>query len=263
MTLMLALFYYHCIGEEPFSVSPSVFRRQMVYLKQRGYRSLRVGEIGAELARNTLPSRAVGISFDDGFKNVFTCAVPILEELGFTATCFVTLDYIGSTLWAAPEGNTWRWNRERRGVPCRMLDWQDLREMRDRGMEIGAHTITHRNLPQLSLPEAGREIRDSKDILQRQLGIEVLSFAYPRGQCNAVLAGIVKESGYTAACTTQFGYVHGGCDPGLVPRIPGPRLLADFVQRVEMPHPPWTVRQLGRGLGLLERVLRCAERRPG
>jgi peptidoglycan/xylan/chitin deacetylase (PgdA/CDA1 family) len=97
-----------------------------------------------------------------------------------------------------------------------MLNWQQLREMVDMGMEIGGHTVTHCNLPSASELEAWEEIRQGKIILERKLGVDVRHFAYPNGGSaqyyNTRIKAMVQRAGYVSAVTSRLGIVNHTSD---------------------------------------------------
>jgi peptidoglycan/xylan/chitin deacetylase (PgdA/CDA1 family) len=105
------------------------------------------------------------------------------------------------------------------GDPGLMLNWADVREMQRRGFSIGSHTVSHPVLSRVSADRARAEIVQSKEIIERELGVPVQAFAYPSGRPGDFDAGIkrlVDEAGYTCAVTTISGVnKHRGGDPGL------------------------------------------------
>ena len=104
------------------------------------------------------------------------------------------------------------------------------------GMEIGSHTCSHPDLKRIPRVDAKREIEDSKRELEQQLGIPVTSFCYPSGRFSAEALGLVRESGYRSACTTEIGTWNGD-DLFSIPRIPVMASDVFFVFKKKMMDP--------------------------
>jgi len=169
----------------------------MEYLRRARYRSLPLSEAARRLASpGELPERSVVITLDDGFRDNYERAFPILLGLGFTATVFLTASYIGTDRLPTLTGTDF--------VP-RPLDWGQVKEMHAQGIEFGSHTLTHPMLSRLPLTEARREIAESRLVIEDRLGAPVRLFCYPRGDFNEGVKQIVREEGYVAACTTLPG----------------------------------------------------------
>jgi peptidoglycan/xylan/chitin deacetylase (PgdA/CDA1 family) len=188
---------YHQVAPVPWKtwlpmlyVPPALFRRQLEELKQAGYVS---AEPGCGDPRGGKPPLV--ISFDDGFSSVFENALPVLGETGFRAIQFLVPGRLGAT-------NDWEAANVRRE---RLMDHGQIREWLAAGHWIGAHTLTHPRLTQLPLDKAREEIVASKKVLEDAFGVEVRHFAYPYGEWNEKIAGLVEEAGFATACTTAFG----------------------------------------------------------
>ena len=90
-------------GASGLTVHPRDFRRQMLWLRRLGYRGLSMSRLGPYL-RGEKQGKVVGISFDDGYRNVFQNAMPVLDELGFTATNYIVARHLdGSNFWDQPK----------------------------------------------------------------------------------------------------------------------------------------------------------------
>lgn len=165
------------------SVRPDRFAEQMDWLATQGYQPMTVSAL-AECLREKAPScpeRPVALTFDDGYDNHATEVLPILRSYGYVATFYIISGDVG-----------------REGY----VTWEQLRELRDAGMEIGAHTVSHAALTALSLAEARAEIVNSKAEIEQQLNSTVTSFSYPSGDYNEAVAALVREAGFTNAVTT-------------------------------------------------------------
>ena len=192
---------YHAIGgggEPPscFVVPRHRFRRQMRWLKWRGYTVISLRELIAHRAAGTLPpARSVVITFDDGFADNHRHALPVLRELGFRATVFVVSGAIGATAH-------WPGDAALRGRP--MLSASQLQEMRAAGIDIGAHTRTHPSLLLLGPSAQENELAGSRADLAGRFG-DIEAFAYPFGEHDAAAAERVASAGFAAACCSKSG----------------------------------------------------------
>ncbi|PYE88200.1 polysaccharide deacetylase family protein [Phyllobacterium leguminum] len=174
-------------------VHPDRFRSQMRWLKRLGYKGLSLRDAVPYIEGRAHGKVAV-ITFDDGFRNVYENALPVLQEHGFTATNFFVANQIGGqNEWDIPIGI--------QPTPC--MSPTQLREWAALGHEVGAHTLDHVHLPDVPLKEAKRQIGGSRDVLQDILGAPVTSFAYPYGDENARLRDMAREVGFTHAVTTE------------------------------------------------------------
>ena len=160
--------------------TPEIFDAQMAYLTAAGYHVIPLSLLEENLTQGApLPPNPIVLSFDDGWRNQFIYAFPILQKYHYTATFFVFTNAI-----------------DRHGF----LTWDNLRVLRDAGMTIGSHTLSHPFLTKITNPDTlWSEINTSKRILEKNLGIPVSEFAYPFGQYNATITALVKQAGYTSA----------------------------------------------------------------
>ncbi|RMF91887.1 MAG: polysaccharide deacetylase family protein [Nitrospinota bacterium] len=197
-------------------MSPTAFRRQMRYLKDQGFTSIRLSDLVTSLKSNlALPGRAFVLTFDDGFKNVYQIAFPLLQELGFTATIFLVTDYIGQRAsWELGE-------RDRKaGVQhFPLLSWAEIKEMHRYGFTFGAHGAGHLPLTRLPARQVRSDVEKSKRIIEDELGTDCQLFCYPYGDYNQVVRGIVQETGFEGAVTTEFGRNGSGADLYALRRI--------------------------------------------
>ncbi|MCG8346300.1 MAG: polysaccharide deacetylase family protein [Chloroflexales bacterium] len=172
------------------SVTPERFEEQMVWLRDNDYMPIRMGML-ADCLRGLkdCPDNPVLITFDDGYKDSATAALPILEQFGFPATFYIVTDFVGKPGYMA---------------------WEQIERLRDSDMEIGSHSVSHADLAVVDLRTARREIALSRVILERRLGVPVRSFSYPAGSYTPVVAAMVHQAGYTSAVTTSplTGFKH-------------------------------------------------------
>ncbi|MBI3813684.1 MAG: polysaccharide deacetylase family protein, partial [Nitrospinae bacterium] len=177
--------------------------------------------------KEPLPLNPVVITFDDGYKDVFINAYPVLKKYNLPATVFITTDYIeekdlpynpplpyGERVGACPRSIY-------RGV--RGMSWDDIQEMANNNILIGSHTISHPALSNLSDDEIERELRESKEIIEKHTGKEARLFSYPyggRGFFDERVKEILKECGYRCGCSTIYGINDFKSDLFELKRIP-------------------------------------------
>ena len=188
---------YHYIRVNPdrydrlgfaLSVTPWDFAAQMDWLKDSGYHPITAADLHAFLAGvRGLPSKPVILTFDDGYADFYTTALPILRAHDFRATAYVVSGFVGR--------------------PGYMTAAQVVEADRS-GIEIGSHTVNHPNLTNLSYGSVRSQLIDSKQFLERLLGHPVTSFCYPSGKVNSMVAWQVADAGYDDATTTVFGFRH-------------------------------------------------------
>ena len=217
MARMIPILMYHQVGQPspkgaPYrglTVHPSDFRRQMIWMRRFGYRGLSMRDLLPYL-QGTRHGKVFGITFDDGYRNVYQHALPILQEQNFTATNYFVARQLGG-------GNVWDYEK---GIAhSDLMSIDELRAWAAAGCEVGSHTLTHSYLPKLALDEADYEIRASKAELERVLEDEVTAFCYPYGGESPELRSIVRAAGYTNATTTVRGLAQASDDPFGIPRV--------------------------------------------
>jgi peptidoglycan/xylan/chitin deacetylase (PgdA/CDA1 family) len=170
-----------------YRVTPEAFEEQLRYLRDAAYYSVRLEEwCVAMVAQRPLPGRAVLITFDGGYLDFLTYAWPLLKSYGFSAMVFLVADEVGkSNSWDGVYGEE---------VP--LLDWQEIRQLQDEGVEFGSHSASRRSLTALSPAEVVREGARSRAILGRGLGVPVKAFAYPYGDVDRVIEHLIGACGY-------------------------------------------------------------------
>jgi peptidoglycan/xylan/chitin deacetylase (PgdA/CDA1 family) len=192
----LRILAYHRVSSDrdELAVAPRRFRDQMEYLASAGYRVVGATEAAAALD-SVQRARIVGLTFDDGYRDIAENALPALAELGFRATVFLPTAAIDGT-----QPFTWY----ERQPP--LLDWDAVVEL-DRGptLDFGAHTVSHANLLALDDATAEREIAGSKRALEARLGHSVVAFAYPAGLYGERERRLVQASGFQVAVAGDPG----------------------------------------------------------
>jgi peptidoglycan/xylan/chitin deacetylase (PgdA/CDA1 family) len=218
----IPILMYHSISDEsqagvsPYyqtTTTPKAFAEQMAYLSENGYATISPAEAAVELSDSAAASsKKVVVTFDDGFRDFYTDAFPLLERFGFRATVYLPTAYVGESR-ASFKGN-----------PC--LTWSEVRELQGRGIEFGSHTVTH---PQLydSKPEAiEEEVLRSRQTIERELGCVVDSFAYPYafpepdGAFKRRLRETLRQAGYRNGVCTTIGRPDATSDVFFMERLP-------------------------------------------
>lgn len=222
---------YHQIGQRPpkdtpfrgLTVHPANFKRQMKWLHRLGYRGLSMRDI-LPYIRGERSGKVVGITFDDGYKNVFKNALPVLQELGFTSTNYFVAHQMSG-------GNVWDYKI---GIPhSDLMSLEEMRGWHKAGQEVGSHTLDHVHLTQVSPEVALYQIKKSKQELEAMLNAEVLSFCYPYGDESAEIRAMVQKAGYSNATTTNRGLARVTDDIFGLPRstVSGSTNIIRFLQR--------------------------------
>ena len=186
----IPVLYYHSIAYEEgneLRIPKEKFRQQMQYLKDNGYTTLSLDEFYNFLTENTpIPNKSVIITFDDGYRDNYENAFPILKEFGYKAAVFVITSAI---------------DKEKE-----FLTSDELKEMSNSNIDIESHTLNHDNLSSLDYDAQINTLKDSKEFLEEILQKEVKYIAYPYGEWNDDTLKAAKSAGYNMAFTTVGGW---------------------------------------------------------
>jgi len=222
------ILYYHYIRINPnprdrvgfgLSTPPQMFRAQMQYLANHGFQVISLHEAVVAIKNHSgLPPHPVVLTFDDGYADFFTAAVPVLQSHGFTATSFVVSGRMG---WGGYM------------TPSQVVAADSM------GFTIGAHTVDHVALAAQPPTRATWEMKQSKLTLEGLLGHPVAEFAYPYGSFNPYDVAQVKSLGFEAAVSTISGTLHSAGQLFLLSRmrIGGGLPLSTFATVVGGPPP--------------------------
>ncbi len=275
----LLILSYHRVLPDPDPLRPAQthlrsFEAQLAAL-QRGFNVLPLTVAVEQMREGRLPPRAVAITFDDGYKDNVTIAMPALRRRGLSATFFIATGYLNGLMWndtiiesvRAASGDTldlgglgmgtlpigsvtdkrrtiaaiieqlkYREPDDRlqatarvRAIACEALDLslmmspEDLCTLLNAGMELGAHTVTHPILSNVSVEDARREILESMHALESITGTPVTSFAYPNGRPDQDYGRehvrLLSEAGIQFAVSTAPGLADQRSDPLQLPRL--------------------------------------------
>ncbi len=183
----------HRMDPTGMNVSADQFRHQMKSLCDRGYRCLPLTELPAPTCTKSWREKVFSLSFDDGYADFLTQALPILRAYGLTATVFVVTDLVGKQS---------DWEGEN-GTP--LLTWEQIKSLSEAGITFGSHTCTHPRLTRLSKQQVWHELRASKEDLEANLDQEIEILAYPYGESNTEIEELAKSAGYKAAYGLDAG----------------------------------------------------------
>ena len=214
---------YHRIGGCDVLTRPTEeFRRDLDYLKAR-YECISLLELCQRLQTGKALKRPIAaVTFDDGYRDNYTEAVPALQSAGIPATFFVATGFMGTERDfphdLCPNGEA------HADVPNRYpkLTWDDLRAMQDAGFEIGSHTVNHTDLGRADEATIQRELYDSLATLNQELGERPRAFAFPWGKPRNISAKaleIARQVGYYAVVSAYGGANTRGANPFGIRRV--------------------------------------------
>lgn len=207
--------YYHT------NTSPEVFAEHMKFLAGNGYSALSIGEalkilenpgVSGEHSSRPLSNKHIVVTFDDGFRDFYTNAFPVLQKYGFTATVFIPTGFIDNR------------GRLLDGKEC--MSWSEIFELQKKGVSFGTHSVNHLKLQYLGRKEIEYEIRHSKYVAESKTGCCIESFSYPYAypETNHGLVKFMKkilsETGYENAVTTRIGCASFKSDRYELKRLP-------------------------------------------
>ena len=181
-------------------VSPNQFEKQLSWLRENGWNFITMEQLIN--MRDTVPPKSIALTFDDGFEDNYTNAYPLMKKYGAVGTLYLVLDR---------HQRDWSTNKKAHHNSGELMHEPKLSdtqvsEMLESGVfELGAHTMTHANLAQLSADEKQFEIETSKKKLEDLFNTVVSSFAYPFGIYDQQDVEITKNSGFKSAVTTEAG----------------------------------------------------------
>jgi peptidoglycan/xylan/chitin deacetylase (PgdA/CDA1 family) len=234
--IRLPILMYHYVRTPPstltdmlgyrLSVAPDVFRAQMDWLHTNGYHTVNFNQVRAYFAGTAaLPSRPVVITLDDGYRDLYTTAYPILKAHDFTAVAYIVPNFVGWPTYVTRD---------------------QILEMDRGGIEIASHTMSHGNLARMSYGSAMYELVQSKRWLEGLVGHQVVDFAYPSGQFTQQTVAAVQQAGYDTAVTEQVSIMHSRADryTWARVRVGGGELLPDFVSGLGTSMPSVTTTNL-------------------
>ncbi|HEY6193299.1 MAG TPA: polysaccharide deacetylase family protein [Bacteroidota bacterium] len=215
---MIKVLMYHRIVEEK-SLSEAYwtcvhvreFQKQLELLDRWGFTPITFNDYSLFLQGElNLPRKPVILTFDDGYRDTYDVALPLLQEFGAKAVVFV-LGYQGAA--------TNFWDRSESLPEVALMDRRQIVELHQAGFEIGSHSLNHTKLTALTDYDAWQEISRSRILLEILLNSPVRSFSYPYGSLNPYVKEMVEHAGYDIACGVSTGPANFGEDPYEIRRI--------------------------------------------
>jgi peptidoglycan/xylan/chitin deacetylase (PgdA/CDA1 family) len=196
------------------TVSPEAFAAQLSYLKSCGIEGISIAELERRLATGKPLDHVVAITFDDGYADQFTYALPILRRFRAAATFYIITQAIDTP---------------------RHLTWTQLEMMRAVGQDVAAHGLQHDDLSLMTPAQQARQIDGSIAALQTRLHARIDSYGYPSGRFNRETLALVRQAGVDLAVTTDRTFVIPPENRFELPRlrVRGGWSLADFASALQ------------------------------
>lgn len=195
---------YHQVNDEEqnmLTVPTEEFNKQMQYLEDEGYHTINPDQLYMYVTEGTpLPTKPILITFDDGYKDNYTNAFPILKEHNFIATIFLVSDYME------------RFDN--------YLTWEQVEEMNEYGIYFGSHTLSHEELAPLSDEEAFRQLSQSKSVIEWRTLKWVEFIAFPCGTFTDNTLQQALKAGYKGGFTVRYDLTREGDFPFDMNRVP-------------------------------------------
>jgi peptidoglycan/xylan/chitin deacetylase (PgdA/CDA1 family) len=178
-------------GGTPMIIAGPKFRQQMQAIKDSKIPVIPLSDVLAwKQGKKNIPEEAICITMDDGWEGVYQYAYPVLKEFGFPFTIYLYKKYVN--------------------IGGRSMTWAQIKEMMEHGCEVGSHTVSHEALTK----KGGKndadyqlwllsELKESKEFLESNLGIQVATVAYPYGNHNELIEGLAEQVGYEAGITVN------------------------------------------------------------
>ena len=209
---------YHSIAPEGpryLTISADLFERQVAALRRRQIACEGLAGLD-ELVAGRPPRRRAFLTFDDGFRDNFETALPILRQYEAAAFVFVLPPLLASG--AAFEWPEVRDDRKRYPATMRSVDWSMLEQMKEGGFEVGSHTLSHPHLPQLDGERLREELWESRAAIVARLG-SCDTLAYPFGEWSPEVAAAAADCGYRYAFTLPTVSGQRAATPLTIPRV--------------------------------------------
>jgi len=216
-------FVYHRFGDGRYpstNIETKTFETHLRWLKANNYTVMTLSDAIRYLDSNEPIQKVAVLTIDDGYKSFYTKGLPLLKKYGMTGTLFINSKSVG-----APD----------------YMDWEQLKEVQEAGIEIGNHTHSHAffmNLPdETRYQSLAAEIEQCQQSIKQNLSREPSVFSYPYGEFDEQMKRVVKEAGFVAAMAQNSGVITKQLDRYLLPRFPMSEsyaLLEKFIEKAKM-----------------------------
>lgn len=201
----VVILVYHAVtdgrGDDPeqLAVPLDLFAAQMTWLAELGHPVVSLDAAARALREGAVRGPQVVLTFDDGYRSLYTHAFPVLHRCGYPATAFLVPGVMDGRV-------------PRDFMPAALgpvLSWREARQMQAHGITFGSHTLSHRKLSGLAASEVAREIEESCRAIEDALSAPVTTFCYPYGSFDAFTAeteAVVAGFGFDAVCANIAGH---------------------------------------------------------
>ncbi len=196
MSVRVPILMYHYLSVPPknadvlrtdLSVTPLRFETHLAYLQRAGYKTISMETLAYALAgRVQLPDKPIIITFDDGYRDAYQNAFPLLKKYGNVATFFVFTQPIDT-------------------ANVQFLSWDMITEMHQAGMEFGSHSYTHPDMRNRKVDYLVYQILGSKEAIEQRIGEPVRFFCYPAGHYDNLVIKVLDSANFWGAVTTANG----------------------------------------------------------
>ena len=263
---LVPILVYHSVSSEPmpliadFAVDETTFAAHLDAVAERGLRCLTVTELldAIDAGDEALVERAALITFDDGFADFRTAALPAMRARGIASTLYLATGLLRGG--ARPPVDA--------AIAAHMLDFSELAELAAAGVELGAHSHTHPHLDTLGTRRARYEIEHSRALVEEAAQAPIPTFAYPHGYSGPRIRRLVRAAGYRGACGVKNTLSSTGDDRFALSRLligndTGAADVGRWLDRAGAPPPRRRERLRTTGWRWYRRGRAVVRRRPG
>ncbi len=202
----LVCLVYHRFGDERYpstNIQTQVFERQLRYFQDQNFNLFTLSDAIRKLKDNSLPKKSAVITIDDGYRSFLTGAMPILEKYNVPATLFINTETVGSGDY---------------------LNWQEIRNIKEKGIEIGNHSHAHDHFLNLNDDKRKQyfleDLKTSSNLFKENLGFKPIVYSYPYGEWDQTMQDVLKANGILCAAAQNSGAISSSSNLFALPRFP-------------------------------------------
>lgn len=207
----VSAFVYHRFGDDRFpstNIDLEKFEQQLMFLRDNDFQVYNLSDALDQLGDQQASAKVAVITIDDAFKSFYTKGWPLLKRYGFSATLYVNTETVGASDY---------------------MDWDEIREVQSQGIEIGNHSHSHSYfLNDFKASEFIRDLELSHQAFKEGMNEVPKTYAYPYGEWNQEMAGILDSLGYSHAAAQNSGIIYKQSDRFHLPRFPMSNTFADM-----------------------------------